>query len=282
MKRITAYIDHPAAGFFGHPAGDNMALRIDAAFNFFLWLIGKSYDPISLQQRYSQHRRGMPALVAPLEEIRYYIRAEKEKQSLLQREDYSAKFWFWTEGFLKETPSAILKKGKSVAVAVREKLNINPRLLPGHAKDMPELRRRLLTSSFFKCTRMKNGTDLGRVYFRGVAIKVPEIADFGTVQVHCDLSPEGVDHPTPCATNTIDRDPAKRLGIKLTYKVQITDSSQAVWYTQRGAANTMKLNSLVDFLTGKPEEYTESQPRRFLDRSKIRGRTRISYTGDVL
>ena len=281
VKRMTAYIDHPATGFFGRPAGENISLRIDAAFNFFLWLLGKSHDPISLQWRYIQHRDGMPALVAPLEEIRYYIRAEREKQSLLQREDYRSEFWFWTEGFLKEKPSAILRKGKSVAVAVREELNVNPRLLPGNAKDMPELRRRLLTNASFKCSKMENGTNLGRVYLRGVAIMVTQIADFGMVQVHCNLSPEGVEHPTPCATNTINRDPAKRVGIMLTYNVQTTDLPQSVWYKQRGKANTMKLNSLVDFLTGKDDEYTESQPRRFLDKSKIRGRTCISYTGDL-
>ena len=128
---------------------------------------------------------------------------------------------------------------------------------------------------------MKNDTNLGRVYFRGVALMVPQIADFSTVRVQCDLSPEDVDHTTPCATDTIDQDPARRLGVKLTYNFQTTGLLQFVWCKQGGKANTMKLNSLVDFLMGKDEGYTESQPRRFLDRSKIYGRTSISYTADA-
>ena len=56
------------------------------------------------------------------------------------------------------------------------------------------------------------------MYFRGAALLVPQDADFDTVRVQCDLAPEGMDHSTPCATDTIDQDPARRLGIKLTYK----------------------------------------------------------------
>jgi hypothetical protein len=39
--------------------------------------------------------------------------------------------------------------------------------------------------------------------------------------------------------------------------------------------NIMKLNSLVDFLEDKEEEWTERQPRRFLDRNSGRGRRKI-------
>ena len=108
---------------------------------------------------------------------------------------------------------------------------------------MPELQRRLLTNVSFKRGKMKNRTSLGRAYFRGVAIMVPQIADFSSVYVQCDLSSEGRDYPTPCATSTIA---ARRLGSKLTYKVQSTGLLQSVWYKQRPKTNTMKLNSLVD------------------------------------
>ncbi|KAL8694499.1 MAG: hypothetical protein Q9218_000829, partial [Villophora microphyllina] len=88
MRRMTVYIDHPAAGFFGRPAAANISLRIDSALNFFLWLLGKPHDPVSLQRRYSRHRHGIPALVALLEEIRFYAKLKQEKKTLLQREDY--------------------------------------------------------------------------------------------------------------------------------------------------------------------------------------------------
>ena len=80
------------------------------------------------------------------------FKAEKEKQRLSQKEDYASEFWFWAQGFLQETPYATMQTGQSVAMAVREEPTINSGPLPGNAKNIPNLRRRLLANVAFQCT----------------------------------------------------------------------------------------------------------------------------------
>ena len=90
------------------------------------------------------------------------------------------------------------------------------------AHDMPQLRQRLLTNAHFRCGKSTfgNAANQSRVYFRGVAHLAPQDAGFNTVHIQRYLAPKSVDHSTPCATNTFDRDPARRLGIKLTYRLR--------------------------------------------------------------
>jgi hypothetical protein len=85
-------------------------------------------------------------------------------------------------------------------------------------------------------------------------------------------------HSNPCATDLCDEDPATRLGIKLKFKSRLDSKMKELWANLGGECNTKKLNSLVDFSDGKGEEWTEQEPRRFLDRNKGRGRTKTSYT----
>ena len=55
-------------------------------------------------------------------------------------------------------------------------------------------------------------------YFRGVAIYVPKPAQVCKgVRVLCDLSAENVSHSTPCAIDATEEDPARRLGIRVTF-----------------------------------------------------------------
>lgn len=139
-----------------------------------------------------------------------------------------------------------------------------------------KLRTRLLSGDIFKCTPMKNtkGRPSGRVYFRGVAIIIPPDADVKTVFVRCAQA-----HPEMCC-EAQPQDPARRLAVRVEYDSVDDGRKHAFWYSQKGDANTQKINSLVDYLEGRDEEYTENQPRRFLDRNKTRGRTSISYTSD--
>lgn len=76
-----------------------------------------------------------------------------------------------------------------------------------------ELRRRLLQGDKFHCKILKNGTDMGRIFFRDVAILVPEQADFDTVYVQCFLAPDGSRHPHACV-ECDSKNPANRLAIK--------------------------------------------------------------------
>lgn len=141
-----------------------------------------------------------------------------------------------------------------------------------------ELQRKLRQGASFPCNPLTNGTNMGRVCFRGVQLLVPETADFATVQIQCDLVAAGLQHSNPCATKIRDKDPATRLGIKLKFASTLGREMKELWATLGGEANTKKLNSLVDFLDGKDEQWTEQQPRRFLDKNKGRGRTKPSYT----
>lgn len=56
MRCVAAYIDHSATGIFGRPASENISIRVDAEFNFFLWLLRKDHSPVPVQRRCSQHR----------------------------------------------------------------------------------------------------------------------------------------------------------------------------------------------------------------------------------
>lgn len=152
------------------------------------------------------------------------------------------------------------------------------RTSPGSAWKNEELQRKLRQGASFPCNPLTNGTNMGRVCFRGVQLLVPETADFATVQIQCDLVAAGLQHSNPCATIIRDKDPAARLGIKLKFTSTLDREMKELWATLGGEGNTRKLNSLVDFLDGKDVQWTEQQPRRFLDKNKGRGRTKPSYT----
>lgn len=109
----------------------------------------------------------------------------------------------------------------------------------------------------------------GRVYFRGVAIYVPKPAEVCKgVRVLCDLSAENVSHSTPCAIDATEEDPARRLGIRVTFFNKDINVFDSQWYQQEGEQNIRKLNSLVDFLLDKDIAYTQSQSRRYLGKQK--------------
>jgi hypothetical protein len=143
-----------------------------------------------------------------------------------------------------------------------------------------ELQRRLLQGDNFHCGTMKNETAMGRVFFRDVAIFVPKHADFETVYVQCFLAPDGSRNPNACIEACATKNPANRLAIKVKFKNKTSDEDEEMWVSLRGKTDLMRVNSLVDFLEGKPEEYTEQQPLRFLRRSIRKGRPKISYTPD--
>lgn len=71
-----------------------------------------------------------------------------------------------------------------------------------------DVRHRLLSNALFHCSKWLHGSKAGRVYFRGVAIYVPKLAEVCKgVRVLCDLSAENVSHSTPCAIDTSEEDP---------------------------------------------------------------------------
>lgn len=52
------------------------------------------------------------------------------------------------------------------------------------------------------------------------------------------------------------RTPANQLAIKVKFKNKTSDEEEEMWAFLRGKTDSMRVNSLVDFAEGKPEEYT--------------------------
>ena len=143
-----------------------------------------------------------------------------------------------------------------------------------------ELKRRLLQGDNFHCTQMKNhGTYVGNtVAVRGLKMYIPMKANPQTVWIRADLVPEGTYHPHECINGGEADDPAHRLSIQIKYRTIHENTPEEFWFRTSGQARIKQLNSLVDFLEDKDEDWIAQQPRRFLDRGHSRGRLKISYT----
>ncbi|OJZ91757.1 hypothetical protein ASPFODRAFT_27617 [Aspergillus luchuensis CBS 106.47] len=430
LRRMIVHICHPSAGFTANSAiRSTMASQIDAGLKFFLWLTGRSYDATSFRRTYSQagpcRKRS-----APLAEMYFYIRKEREERRFLKLTEYSPSFLSWAGRYLFQDPATITSDGNSVAVAalskIRKQMSISRRkhVLRVESEKIPErkqengnckedirsiygqylfhgkavvilrsgyvkltapehgfsllfrmsateakkilalqkeiriyflpcevtlcvdditvyrkpierllssvrgeewllqivgeltavreglteekrfgygtpeinlaviphdsrlgnrwkngeLQRKLSLGSLFSCTEMSNAAKVGRVYFRGVQLYIPREADFETVFVKCDLVAQGFRHPNACISKFEPDDPANRIGIKVRYQIKESSEQEEFWVAMSGDCNIRILNSLVDFLDGKSEDWTEGQPRRFLPRNISKGRGKISYT----
>ena len=138
-----------------------------------------------------------------------------------------------------------------------------------HAVLDGDLRHRLLSNAVFKCTKWELGKAVGRVCFRYLTVTVPKPADVEKdVRVLCELSAENSSHHTPCMIEAPEEDPARRLGIRLTFFNKVTKTIESQWIQQKGEQNLRKSNSLADFLLGKALAYTQDQPRRYLGKRK--------------
>ena len=148
----------------------------------------------------------------------------------------------------------------------------------GARKWTGNLRARLLGNSFFHCQKAESQPG-GRIEFRNVVITVPEAAGVDCdVRVRCDLKRAGEVHHRVCAVDTVSEDPARRLGIEVTYRDVRDGFEESSWCFLGGGHSAKKINSLVDFLEQKPDGYTMQQPRRHLHQSVKYERPKISYT----
>ncbi|KAF9892888.1 hypothetical protein FE257_000478 [Aspergillus nanangensis] len=179
-------------------------------------------------------------------------------------------------GSIQEDSNVLDERTKEIIPAQLVVRPHDPRLGAGWKNG--ELQRKLLHGSVFSCAKINNAARVGRISFRGVQLYIPQEADFDTVFVQCDLVDQGLKHTHMSPTLFEADDPATRLGVKVKYRVKATNEPKEYWATFGGTCNTKILNSLVDFLEGKDEKWTENQDRRFLARSVFRGRTHVSYT----
>lgn len=148
----------------------------------------------------------------------------------------------------------------------------------GARKWTGNLRTRLLGNRFFHCQKPESQPG-GRLFFREVAITVPEAAGFDCdVRVRCDLKRAGEVHPNVCAIDTVPEDSARRLGIEVTYRDIRDGSEKSSWCFLGGEQSAKNFNSLVDFLEQKPDGYTVQQPRRCLPKSVKYGGSKVTYT----
>ena len=107
----------------------DLASQIDEGLNFFLWLIGRQYDPDSFRREYSQSGpRGKAH--APIPEMYNYIAKERKEQRILQLIEYRPTFLSWTRGYLQQDPADILRNGESVARAAFLKITMKRNMGP--------------------------------------------------------------------------------------------------------------------------------------------------------
>lgn len=70
--------------------------------------------------------------------------------------EYSRELRAWAEGLLNVCPGNLIDRGVSLAAAVKETLLTEAKYLPGNAKKMPDLRKRLLNNGPFSCSHMSH------------------------------------------------------------------------------------------------------------------------------
>ena len=137
-----------------------------------------------------------------------------------------------------------------------------------------ERRERFLQGGMVHCGRRKED-QYGRLTLRGsLCILVPRHADLDNVWVQCELL-EGAEHPKTCAENAPQGDPCKRLGVHVRYRSKNTNEAEEIWYQTKSDLNMKKINSFVDFLEGKSEDFTMNQSRRVPLKKEGRNRKSI-------
>ena len=122
LKRITTYVDHPSASFFKPNGAAEVCVRLDAALNFFLWLLGMKHEERTFTERQAEHRRGVPRS-APLAELHDYNKRERNLGRNLLHHEYDQAFLSWAHQYLDDDVSALLGRGESVAQALRQKID---------------------------------------------------------------------------------------------------------------------------------------------------------------
>jgi hypothetical protein len=117
LKRIVACIDHPSAIFFRRQHY-HINIRLDAVFNFFLWLNGGNYDKATFTGR----KRGERVKTFDSQSHgRRCMSTTKRGERLvghLAQSEYEQSFLLWAKGYLTEDPAAILARGDSLVARV--------------------------------------------------------------------------------------------------------------------------------------------------------------------
>jgi hypothetical protein len=98
-----------------------------------------------------------------------------------------------------------------------------------------------------------------------------------TIRVRCELAPEGEKHPHCIAWGRLsNEDPVRRLAIRISGIMKCNGVESFCWVGMWGDKTAMRLNTLVDWLEGRPTEL--SDPRRYIPKSVSQGRPKGIYT----
>ena len=122
LRRIVVYPDHPTSAFFRPNEHKGICCRLDAALNFFLWLVGRDYNENSFSKGQNGRRRGAPSS-SLLTEMHGYVREERLLQRNLREDEYEQTFLIWARCFLDEDPAVLLARGQSLAWTLRQKIS---------------------------------------------------------------------------------------------------------------------------------------------------------------
>ncbi|KAL8987685.1 MAG: hypothetical protein Q9177_003132 [Variospora cf. flavescens] len=122
LRRISAYMDHPAACFYRPKYAIQNAICQDAVVNFFLWLIHSKSSRTTFSDLQRSHPNGA-LRKAPLKEMWQYLKMEKDQNRNLKQQEYELGFLTWARRFLEEDLVGILEQGGSIAEAVSKKIN---------------------------------------------------------------------------------------------------------------------------------------------------------------
>ena len=138
-------------------------------------------------------------------------------------------------------------------------------------------RKNLLEGYSVRCGLRSDGH--GRVTIRGqLFLLIPKHADFESEWIQCELL-EGPQHPHTCATNGLEEDPARRLGIRFKFKSRDNHDIEESWEVWKTESDIKRLNSLADFLEDRSDESTARQSRRYSSEKKGKRNNRpILYT----
>ena len=119
LRRITAFMDHPAACYYRPKEVIENAISQDAVVNLFLWLLNRRSSRTAFSEvqtsKTSVGRGGM-------EELHYYVEVKKKQRRRLEEEEYEPGFLFWAAIMSEEDPIRFLEQGLSIAEATKTEI----------------------------------------------------------------------------------------------------------------------------------------------------------------
>ena len=123
LRRIVAFTDHPSAIYLANTADSTaISLKLEAASNFLLWLLGRPHDPIAIQ-RLAREKTFRHFAAAPFVEMRRYLRIEKSSKRVLSPGEYDKSFLSWAKTILVNKFHALVENQESVAAACAKEMD---------------------------------------------------------------------------------------------------------------------------------------------------------------